>query len=146
MIFWRTPVVGIQDILLDKEPLRCLHDPRVGPMPIEEGKEAKLHENWKNNLIGGRTNWNDDYTRKCWYPPKDAKLFQLMKIEHDWGLRPSWAYYLLLLADGRHFFLEKKGGPDCNLRVLGEKDEALHFDDALRNVMLWKPRPPEDED
>lgn len=144
-IWWRTPVVGIQDILLDEEPLRCRNDAHVGPMPLEASEEVRRHDEWKKNLIGGRKEWNGDCTKCYWHPPKDAKLFQLMRIEHDWGMRPSWVYYLLLLVDGRHFFIEKTGGPDCNLKVLEEENKALHLDDALRNVMFWKPRIAEEE-
>lgn len=143
---WGTLVVGIQDILLDEEPLRCRNDAHVGPMPLEADEEVRQRGEWKKNLIGGRKFVNCECARVYWYPPQGSKLFQLMRIEHEERDLPSWAYYLLLLEDGKHVFLEKRAsGRENQLRSLDEGICATYFSAALGNALMWKPSP-KDED
>lgn len=134
-IRWRTPVVGIHDILLEEAPSRGART-FTGMRPLTDEEYAPVLKNWEENFIGGSAKFSSDCESKTWFPPKDSQLFFLQRIEHEWNKRAF--EFFVLIHKGKYHFLAKLSGSENNLRVLGEQEDELHFDNALNNVLMWK--------
>jgi len=136
-IRWHTPVVGIQDILLEEKPGRGVRT-FTGMRTLTDEEYAPVLKSWEENFIGGSAKLAGDCESKTWFPPKDSRLFFLQRIEHEWNGKAF--EFFVLMHKGKHHFLAKLSGFENNLRVLDDQEDELHFDNALNNVLMWKPK------
>jgi hypothetical protein len=139
-IHWRTPMVGIQDILL-KTPPTILARTATGARELSQKEYVPILKNWKQNFIGGSTKLQSNCEGKYWYPPKGSRLYRLQRIEEHFGGYNGYEYFLLRYK-GKEYFLVKRFGErnhNNDLRVIGEEGNEIYFGDALQNALSWKP-------
>lgn len=114
-IHWNDPVVGIEDVLLDREPSDTRWFGRSRQIPKKE--YTKILDRWKANFVGGKEKWSPDSDEKYWSPSdKDAKLFWLNG--NQVGSNQGYVYYLLVLSTGKQIFLCKELGNENRLSVV----------------------------
>ncbi len=134
-IYWRTPVVKIQDILLDDEPRRIVRT-IDGVRGLSEESFTLILKNWQAKRIGGREELASDCEGKTWFPPIFSELYLLQRLVFGDSGR-SIDFYLLVCQGKNHFLVKQEG--DLNLlRVLSEHEDVPYFYHALRNVMEWR--------
>lgn len=136
-IRWKTPVVGIQDILLEVKPQKVART-FTGMRTLTDEEYAPILKSWEENFIGGSAVFAGDCESKTWSPPGGSELFLFQRIEHGWNGK-AFEFYLLR-HKGKNHFLAKLSGDENNLRVLGEDEDETHFNTALKNVLMWKPQ------
>lgn len=132
-ICWRTPVVGIQNILLETPPANMVRTVG-GARFMSSKKHSKIVSQWKQNLIGGTEIIKDE--EREWHPPKGSALFRLQRIEHEWNSK-GFEYYVLVVGDNI-FYLAKESGDNNSLHVIEDDKKELYFRDALENALLFE--------
>lgn len=135
-IRWHTPVVEIENFLLNNKPKECTRTV-TSARTLTKREYASILKRWKNNLIGGSEEFSPDCTKRTWFPPENAQLFLLTRIEQEWNFE-SFEFYLLIQKNKQHF-LAKRSGEENYLKVIDKRKSATYFSDALNSALSWKP-------
>jgi hypothetical protein len=138
-ICWKTPVVGIQDILLETPPLKSERT-FTGLGVMKEKEYAQILKYWKEHFIGGSEKLSPDCESKYWYPPEGAGLYRLQRVEHHFEMFNGYGYFLLRFNGRDYFLVQRFGDGDNDLHVIGNGGDEFYLRTALHNVLLWKPK------
>lgn len=138
-IHWRTPMVGIQDVLL-KTPPSSLVQTAIGMREMDNKDYGAKLRKWEAGFIGGSEKLRPNHKGKDWFPPEGSGLFKFYRTENPFGQSEGYEFFLLRCRNKNHFLVKRFGEHHNDLRVLGVGENELYFGNALQNALLWEPK------